>query len=747
MNRKGFTLVELIVVITILAVLWTISFVSLQWYASEGRDSKRISDVNSIRKVLEYDVLKKWYYILPENWVNVTYSTWWESKAVWQQWIFWESNRVELWAWNSLSKVPRDPLTNTYYTYSVLNTKKEIQIWAVLEWWVSYWPNLITDTYARWNEIWWSYIVWNYNGKVAKVTMWWNMYIFAVPSIISTDLWTPDILSLLDNKKFAINSTSKLPWSYDRTNYNLEAGNELILNTVNQPILTVWSSDDIDKTQLLINLQNAYTWTYVWSLSSSDLLSVDSSDIEEVEKYIEEWISDWLETSDLVITSNSWNNWTWNPEIAEPTYTIWSNWVTVKCWNLQVWSTFVHNWVNYLIVDNSTIHDSIWNIDANNNICTSHVTELFELWYDQDTWDLYSHTYTFNQDITSWDTSNVTSMKWAFFNFRDLNQNLNYWDFSKVLDMEEMLWRAYDFNNWWNSLTWNTSRVTNMAWLFYLAQNFNQELHLDYSSVESMYKMFYWAFGFNNWWVSLTINAPNLLYLTEMFYYSYTFNQELNITTDSVTSICKMFIFANSFNQDVSEKTLNWVTYWNTSNVTCWNNVFDQAVSFNNWNQPFNWRTDSLNYAWAMFANTNNFNQDISEKNINWVTYWNMSNVENTSYMFTNAISFNNWWQPLNWVMDNNESVRRMFFWATNFNQDVNTKVLNWVKYWDISTVNAQNDTTQFSRFIRDTSYNHDLNSWCVSNIASIPSSFADWSPLQWDTARLPQWWTCPVVN
>lgn len=49
-NTKAFTLVELIVVITILAILGTIAFISLQGYSAEARDSKRISDVSNIAK-------------------------------------------------------------------------------------------------------------------------------------------------------------------------------------------------------------------------------------------------------------------------------------------------------------------------------------------------------------------------------------------------------------------------------------------------------------------------------------------------------------------------------------------------------------------------------------------------------------------------------------------------------------------------------------------------------------------------
>lgn len=48
--KKGFTLVELIIVITILVVLATIAFITLGDYPVQSRDSKRISDIANIAK-------------------------------------------------------------------------------------------------------------------------------------------------------------------------------------------------------------------------------------------------------------------------------------------------------------------------------------------------------------------------------------------------------------------------------------------------------------------------------------------------------------------------------------------------------------------------------------------------------------------------------------------------------------------------------------------------------------------------
>ena len=51
-TKNAFTLVELIVVITILAILGTIAFISLQGYSADARNSKRTSDLGNIQSAM-----------------------------------------------------------------------------------------------------------------------------------------------------------------------------------------------------------------------------------------------------------------------------------------------------------------------------------------------------------------------------------------------------------------------------------------------------------------------------------------------------------------------------------------------------------------------------------------------------------------------------------------------------------------------------------------------------------------------
>jgi surface protein len=90
-----------------------------------------------------------------------------------------------------------------------------------------------------------------------------------------------------------------------------------------------------------------------------------------------------------------------------------------------------------------------------NNIVTSLMTDMSLM---------FQYAYTFNYNISSWDTSNVTTMNKMFKVAQAFNQSLNYWDVSSVTSMYEMFIGAVAFNQPLNN--WDVSSVTNMTSMF-----------------------------------------------------------------------------------------------------------------------------------------------------------------------------------------------------------------------------------------------------------------------------------------
>jgi len=99
-------------------------------------------------------------------------------------------------------------------------------------------------------------------------------------------------------------------------------------------------------------------------------------------------------------------------------------------------------------------------------------------------------------DISRWDVSNVTDMKFMFEWAKSFNGDLSKWNVSNVRNMEYMFGSAKKFNG--DLSKWNVSNVTNMSHMFYEAESFNGDLSKwNVSNVRNMNWMFFYAKSFD----------------------------------------------------------------------------------------------------------------------------------------------------------------------------------------------------------------------------------------------------------
>jgi prepilin-type N-terminal cleavage/methylation domain-containing protein len=287
--NKWFTLVELIVVITILAILGTIGFISLSGYAVIARDTTRVSDITVLTKGIELYKLHEGFFPTTTDPINVTFS----GAIIWKQWSFGEDSIREV---RRVSEVPTDPLTGSEYAYSVTSKTGEYQVGVIVERKNSLWYfPWVSESYA--NNILTSFastkIKGNYNGKfithsedISPTVK--EIWILWVPSILLTDIssavWnTIDLSQVHANNLFVYEWTETAPYTYS---WSLEPytpeGLWMTQTIPNNPsnlieVIYQGTNDDLStgsgKIDLITNIQDYYASSDV--LNSSGFPNVD----------------------------------------------------------------------------------------------------------------------------------------------------------------------------------------------------------------------------------------------------------------------------------------------------------------------------------------------------------------------------------------------------------------------------------------------------------------------------------------
>lgn len=277
-KKAGFTLVELIVVVTILAILATIWFMSFFWYQISARDSVRISDLWNISKSIELLKLQTWSFPQVTDPINVTFS--WS--VIWQQGSFWKASYVDA---ARLSELPLDPLTSSEYAYSTTTTTGEYQLWAILEWSSISYSSIIPSSYAATNDFSYAYTTGSYNGRflvhseaIDNTTN--RVYVLWVPSILATNTSDVTIEDILTNNTLVYSgrkiSPSTYSWTVSRNN-DWSFAPQITSHGTNRWSIAVvyeWTSDELSTWTGKIDLVNSLKTYY----ESTDLQSEDTID-------------------------------------------------------------------------------------------------------------------------------------------------------------------------------------------------------------------------------------------------------------------------------------------------------------------------------------------------------------------------------------------------------------------------------------------------------------------------------------
>lgn len=124
-TKQAFTLVELIVVATILVVLATMWFAAFSDSIPDARDAQRIASIAQMDSALSSYHAERQVLPLPGNNFNITLS----GTTVALQGKFDNTVRIN----QKLRDLPIDPYSQNPYSYSITDNKQEFQLAATLE--------------------------------------------------------------------------------------------------------------------------------------------------------------------------------------------------------------------------------------------------------------------------------------------------------------------------------------------------------------------------------------------------------------------------------------------------------------------------------------------------------------------------------------------------------------------------------------------------------------------------------------
>jgi len=285
-QTKAFTLVELIVVISVLAVLSTIAMTQIGNVWSSARDSQRLTDLSSMKSSLEMFRAKSGRLPSPTNGTGITYS----GGLLWTQGMFGDNTYREL---NSITPKPIDPKYKLEYVYSVANNGSEFELGGILEkklsmmkkkWWENLFFAFLFPHFQRDSHFWEeadaadgtavTRISGNYNGVSLKVESGTpkKIQVLAVPTLIDGSIGD----ATMETSVLALEGKGSLPFGFSGSVVTSSATGTFTPKVAWSGATLPSNSSEVGA--LIDGLQAAYSGTDAASISQvSSLLSASGS--------------------------------------------------------------------------------------------------------------------------------------------------------------------------------------------------------------------------------------------------------------------------------------------------------------------------------------------------------------------------------------------------------------------------------------------------------------------------------------
>ena len=592
-NKKGFTLVELIVVITILAILSTIWFVSYSWYLAWTRDSNRISQLKAISEWLQ---LYSTNHSLPTPDAKSTKVMDWSTQIA-TQWYAWKKVLETI----TYSTEWLDPKDNIYYSYYLTKNKKYYQLMGWLEeednlqnqaTWVDY---SIRFPIVFWNKLW---ILTTADNEPIQESL---------TTIDISNLWTTEIKSYLKDSEYVTGTWSRfsnLDEVDEKWGQYWSVKNNLFVyfnpNDINYWVKMVWNNNRIESVTQDTNWNIYITWTFTdtanifWEVITSNggrdlyLAKLDSS-----------WNVLWLK--------KTW--WIENEDVRD--LKIDNNWNIYIVWKFEntadiFWETLTSNggWDWYLAK-----LDSFWNI----------------LWSKQMWWSGYDRMRNIILD-PNWDIY----ITWGFYDTADI-----YWQ--NFISSGYSDWFITKLDNSWNVL-WSKQ----MWWagddgIFSIRLDTNWNIYISWyiSDTSDVFWQSYTSSGDYDWIIAKLDDSWNALWSKQMWWSGYdgVFSISLDINwsiyvASGFSNTADIFWqnFTSAWGRDstITKLDSSWTALWSKQMwwVGAYDDIYDLKLDAN-WNIYITWIfSDTADIFWQSFTSAGSYDWIIVKLNNSWTALW-----------------------------------------------------------------------------------------------------------------------------